>query len=221
MQKKGSLEEQRLYSLTAIEREEAQKGYLQIAGLDEAGRGPLAGPVVAAACVIAPGELIRGVDDSKKLSSKQRAEVFQRIISHPNVLFAVGVVEPHVIDRINIFQATICAMLEAVELLRSTPDLLLVDGLHLPHPTIRCRKIIQGDRLSQSIAAASIIAKQTRDRIMCSYHEKYPHYGFDRHKGYGTVVHKKALQTYGPCAIHRRSFSPVKVMVDTTDQTKT
>ncbi|MDP1835968.1 MAG: ribonuclease HII [Chlamydiales bacterium] len=206
-------ERERLFALTAIEREERTKGTRIIAGVDEAGRGPLAGPVVAAACIIPPRIFIPGVDDSKKLTPLQRREVFERIIKHPRITYAIGIVEVDVIDSINIFQATVQAMLKAINALAEKPELLLVDGMRLPHPEIPCRKVIGGDALSQSIAAASVIAKETRDDLMRGYHVQWPHYGFDQHKGYGTELHRAALEAHGPCSIHRRSFEPVKSMV--------
>lgn len=196
--------------MTEYERACYSKGYGKVAGIDEAGRGPLAGPVVAAACILPPGLLIPGVDDSKKLSPAQRRRLFEFITQHPGIHYAVGVVSEKIIDKINILEATKAAMLEAVEGLNSDPDYLLVDGLKLHHPKIPSEKIIKGDQLSLSIAAASIIAKVTRDEIMKQLHEKYPVYGFDKHAGYGTAFHREAIEKHGPCNAHRITFEPVK-----------
>jgi len=200
----------RLHELTSLERLARSKGFLTIAGIDEAGRGPLAGPVVAAACIIPGGVYISGVNDSKQLSPKRRAEIYDSIVSNDRIIFAVGQISSLEIDEINIYQATIQAMLQAVARLSCIPDYLLVDGLKLPHKTIPGAKITQGDTKSQSIAAASIIAKETRDKLMREFHEMWPHYGFDQHKGYGTEKHRKAIEVHGPCAIHRMTFEPLK-----------
>ena len=199
----------RLQQLLHYEEAARRLGYRILAGVDEAGRGPLAGPVVAAACIIPEGILLPGVNDSKQLSARQREILFKQITEHPSIVYGVGIVSPEEIDRINILQASIKAMIHAVELLSVCPDYLLVDGLKLPYPT-PSEKIIKGDAKSQSIAAASIIAKETRDALMFKYHEQWPQYGFDRHKGYGTRKHLDALSMHGPCPIHRMTFEPVK-----------
>ncbi|CUI17004.1 ribonuclease HII [Candidatus Protochlamydia naegleriophila] len=203
----------RLVSMTAYEEGMYLKGYQCIAGIDEAGRGPLAGPVVAAACILPRGLLIPQVNDSKKLTPKIRERLFGRLLNDPSVRYGIGIVEPIDIDRINIYQATIQAMLIAVQQLPVPPDCLLVDGMPLPHPNLPCLKIIKGDQLSQSIAAASIIAKETRDRLMNDYHLQWPQYGFNQHKGYATERHLEAILQHGPCQIHRRSFDPIKSMI--------
>jgi len=203
-----SPEEERLHLLTQYEREATTSGFNCIAGIDEAGRGPLAGPVVAAAIILPSALLIPGINDSKKLSPKLRKQLFEQLIRSA-IDYAVGVVDAVEIDRINIYQATIIAMLSAVAKLKIVPDCLFVDGMALPHPAIPSKKIIRGDQLSQTIAAASIIAKETRDALMVEYHAQWPHYGFDRHKGYGTEMHLEALERLGPCPIHRMSFKPV------------
>ncbi len=203
-------EHERLLAMTSYEQAAYSKGHRMIAGIDEAGRGPLAGPVVAAACILPPNLLIPGINDSKKLTPKKRGELFLLLIKNPLVHYGVGIVDERIIDEINILEATKLAMLQAVNNLEITPDYLLVDGLKLPHPTIPGEKIIKGDTLSQSIAAASIIAKETRDRIMLELHKKYPEYGFDRHSGYGTEMHREAISRIGPCEIHRRTFEPIK-----------
>lgn len=204
-------EMKRLLILNKYEDEARLNGFRQIAGIDEAGRGPLAGPVVAAACIIPQSIYFPGINDSKLLTAEERNQLFNQITQDICVQYAIGIVDWIEIDRINIYQASIKAMLEAVAKLSLEPDCLLVDGLKLPHPTLPCTKIIKGDSLSQSIAAASIIAKVTRDRIMIDYHQKWPQYGFNKHKGYATPQHLKALKEHGPCEIHRRSFEPVEV----------
>ena len=197
--------------MLTFERAAKGNGKTCIAGLDEAGRGCLAGPVVAGACVIPDHIRIVGINDSKQLSPTQRENLFEIMLSHPEIHIGIGIVEPKEIDRINIYQASIKAMLKALKNLPVEPDHMLVDGLVLPHPKIPCEKLIKGDTLSQSIAGASIAAKVTRDRLMVKqYHLKYPQYGFDRHKGYGTEVHLEALDKHGPCPIHRYSYAPVK-----------
>jgi len=197
---------ERLQKLMAYETKAYQNGYEIVAGIDEAGRGPLAGPVVAAVCILPRSRLISRINDSKKLSPKLRDEIFQEFTNDPEIQYGIGIVDSEEIDRINIYQATIQAMLLAVEQLKIQPDYLLVDGLNLMHKTIPSEKIIKGDQLSGSIAAASIIAKETRDRLMVHYHDKWPEYHFNQHKGYGTEIHRRALQKYGFCPIHRRSF---------------
>lgn len=201
---------QRLQNLTFFEREARKKGFQIVAGIDEAGRGPLAGPVVAAACIFPPNHLLWGVDDSKKLTPKVRCELFEQILSDSLILYGIGIVSAEEIDRINIYQATIQAMQLAISNLPLKPEMLLVDGMALSSQNIPYEKIIGGDAKSQSIAAASIIAKETRDRLMLQYHAEWPDYGFDRHKGYGTALHKEALSRLGPTPIHRHSFEPVR-----------
>jgi len=181
--------------------------------VDEVGRGPLAGPVVAAACFIPADLYISGINDSKKVKEKDRKEIFHFLTHHPHIDYGVGIVSCEEIDRINIFQATIRAMLSAIKQLMTPPDYLLVDGLHLPHPSIFCHKLIGGDARSFAIAAASIIAKETRDQLMIDYHSEWPSYGFDQHKGYGTPKHLAAIAKNGPCPIHRKSFAPIKFLI--------
>lgn len=184
-------------------------GASRLAGIDEAGRGPLAGPVVAAAVILPIPEPIPGLNDSKKLTSSARERLFD-IINDKASAVGVGIVAPETIDRINIYQATRLAMVQAVRQLSLSPDYLLIDGpmsLDLDTPQ---QGIVKGDRRSCSIAAASIIAKVTRDRIMEEFHETYPHYGFSAHKGYGTKAHKEAIMKHGPCPIHRKCFRGVK-----------
>jgi len=202
-------EMQRLRELQAYEKTARLAGYRWIAGVDEAGRGPLAGPVVAAACMIPEAVYISGINDSKKLTPKQRKILFETLIAHPQVTCGVGIISHLEIDRINILQATIVAMKQAVEALCQKPDYLLIDGLALSNYCIPNTKIIKGDSKSYMIGAASIIAKETRDKIMEEYHEQWPEYGFNKHKGYGTQMHRNAIKHYGPCPIHRKTFEPV------------
>jgi ribonuclease HII len=203
-------EKLRLKALMVYEDTARKQGFCRIAGIDEAGRGPLAGPVVAAACIIPEGILLPGVNDSKKLTPQKRGELFAKISQDSRIFFSIGIIAPEVIDEINIYQATIRAMFQAIEKLICKPDLLLVDGMQLQYPEIPAQKIIGGDGKSHAIAAASIIVKETRDRLMCEYHEQWPKYGFDKHKGYGTEKHLRALAEHGPCPIHRKSFAPIK-----------
>lgn len=176
-----------------------------ICGIDEAGRGPLAGPVVAGAVILPKGLKIPYLNDSKQLSEKKREELYD-VIMEQAVSVGVGIVSPERIDEINILQATYEAMREAVGTLSYRPDVLLNDAVIIPELTIPQEKIIKGDAKSLSIAAASVIAKVTRDRMMKAYHELFPEYGFEKHKGYGSKEHIEMIQKIGPCAIHRRSF---------------
>jgi ribonuclease HII len=194
------------------EEEAYSQGYARVAGIDEAGRGPLAGPVVAAACILPASFDVSCLNDSKLLSAPQREAAFELLTTHPHVEYCVALVDAPVIDEINILQATIRAMLESVQGLVDGPDFLLVDGLKLPHPAIPSKKIIKGDQQSVSIAAASILAKVTRDRIMVDADRTWPAYGFAKHKGYGTAVHRAAIEEHGPCPIHRFTFAPIKTM---------
>ncbi|WP_408954570.1 ribonuclease HII [Natroniella sp. ANB-PHB2] len=187
----------------------SQQGYNLIAGIDEAGRGPLAGPVVAAAVILPVDTLILGVDDSKKLSEKKREELFA-IIQEQALGIGVGIVDSQTIDRINILQATYQAMLEAVANLEQEPNYLLIDAEHLPGTDLAQAAITEGDSNSVSIAAASIIAKVTRDRLLVGYDQQFPEYNLAQHKGYGTQEHIQALEQYGPTPIHRTSFKIVK-----------
>ena len=179
-----------------------------IAGIDEAGRGPLAGPVVASAVILPEGLVITGIRDSKKIAENQRRAIFWMIVSHA-VAMGVGIVEADVIDRINILQSTRFAMKLAVEDLGIRPDILLIDAVKLADIDIKQQSIIRGESVSASIAAASIIAKVVRDDIMLDYHEKYPEYGFMEHKGYATKKHIECINSFGPCPIHRMSFRKV------------
>jgi ribonuclease HII len=180
-----------------------------IAGVDEAGRGPLAGPVVVAAVILDPEIRLDGLDDSKRLSAAQRENLFPLIC---NAALAWSVVEVSVgeIDRVNILQATLYGMRKAVESLSLCPQITLIDGNRAPELPGEVRTIVQGDRLEPVISAASILAKVSRDRTMLELHQQFPDYGFDRHKGYPTPGHLRQLEHFGPCAIHRRSFGPVR-----------
>lgn len=184
-----------------------------IAGVDEVGRGPLAGPVVAAAVILSPHQPIEGLRDSKKLSAKQR-EYLAKLIKSQAVAWGIGEADPQEIDQINILQASLRAMERAVAQLTCLPHQVLVDGKQCPNLAMACKAIVGGDDLEPCISAASILAKVVRDDYMTQIALKYPEYGFERHKGYGTKVHLAALQQYGPCAIHRLSFAPVKRIVD-------
>jgi ribonuclease HII len=179
-----------------------------VCGVDEAGRGPLAGPVVAAAVVLDPANIPPGLNDSKKLTETARENLFAHILATAEV--GVGVADVARIDRDNILAATMWAMAEAVNDLATRPDLALVDGNRAPQLACECRTVVKGDATAVSIAAASIIAKVTRDRIMRRIDEAYPAYGFARHKGYGSPYHLDALARLGPCEHHRRSFAPVR-----------
>lgn len=176
-----------------------------VAGCDEAGRGPLAGPVVAAAVILPKFFFHPEIDDSKKLTPQKREKLFY-LIQRSAVSFAFGIVPPEIIDEINILQATKLAMREAINGLRPQPEVVLIDALELEGLEIAQYSIIRGDRLSISIAAASILAKVKRDMIMLEYHRQYPWYGFDKNKGYPTSYHRQCLRKYGPSPIHRKSF---------------
>jgi len=191
-----------------FEAEVRTRGFRVIAGLDEAGRGPLAGPVVAAAVVLPPKGKWTGVDDSKKLSPAQREKIFPLLLEKA-LGVGVGIVEAQEIDRLNILQASLKAMQLAVEKLPLPPDFLLIDGIHALRVPLPQQTIPKGDQRCLSIAAASIVAKVTRDRLMTAYHDQYPQYNFARHKGYGTKEHLQAIGKYGCCPLHRRSFRTI------------
>ena len=182
-----------------------QEGYQLIAGIDEAGRGPLAGPVVAAAVIFPPDYVNVEINDSKQLSARKREKLYE-VIKSEAVAVGMGVVDADIIDRLNILRATLQAMREAVLELSTSPDFLLIDGLHCIPILTPQKPLVKGDSLSVSIAAASIIAKVSRDRIMEMYHRQFPQYNFMRNKGYGTEEHRNAIKQFGMCKIHRRSF---------------
>ncbi len=196
-------EDMRLEKMLIYERKYAEDGV--IAGLDEAGRGPLAGPVVAAAVILDPDDPIRYVNDSKQLSEKRREELFEEIMKRA-VSVGIGIESPETIDDINILQADYAAMRKALSKLQPQPQVLLNDAVTIPDVSLHQVPIIKGDAKSLSIAAASIIAKVTRDRMMYDLDTQYPEYGFAKHKGYGTAEHIAAIKKYGPCPVHRRTF---------------
>ena len=194
--------------MQSFERAAKQKGYRMIAGIDEVGRGPLAGPVVAAAVILPEGMEDIGLDDSKKLSAKKREEIFE-MIKEQAVAIGIGIVDAFTIDKINIYEASKVAMKRAIELLPEQPDYLLIDAMRLD-TGIPEEGIIKGDAKSISIAAASIVAKEVRDQMMKDYEQLYPGYGFAQNAGYGTKAHIEGLEKLGPTPIHRMTFAPVK-----------
>lgn len=196
---KLSVQEKLKYELECL-----AKGYKYIAGVDEVGRGPLAGPVVCSAVIMPIDDLIEGIDDSKKLSEKKR-NTLSELIKEKAICYNIAEVSPEVIDQINILEATKLCMKNALEGLKIKPDIALVDALTLD-VDIPVVNIVKGDFLSYSIGAASIVAKVYRDNLMTEYAKQYPEYSFEKHKGYGTAAHCQALRDFGPCAIHRRSF---------------
>jgi ribonuclease HII len=185
-----------------------KKGFLLIAGIDEAGRGPLAGPVVAAAVILQEGIRIDGLRDSKKVPEKERESLFHEIRKLSSDI-GIGIVGHDDIDLLNILRATKLAMQHAVSKLSTPPDLLIIDAVSLPSVSIKQLSPFKGESVSASVAAASIIAKYTRDRIMLDYHEQYPQYNFNKHKGYSTKEHLEMIRIHGPCPIHRKSFCRV------------
>ena len=199
-------EEQRLNELKEIDKSYFKEGYNYICGIDEAGRGPLAGPVVVAAVIMPKDSMIEGVNDSKKVSEKKREKLYELIIEEA-ISYSVGIVDQNEIDRINILNATKAGLTEAVRTLKVKPELILVDALtNIDNCGVPYQSIIKGDAKSYSIAAASIIAKVTRDRIMREWDKVYPQYGFEKHKGYGTAEHISAIKENGLCPLHRLSF---------------
>ncbi len=204
------LDDFRADDLWSFERQLRHENILRVAGVDEAGRGPLAGPVVSAAVILPDDCPIQGLNDSKKLSPTRRELLFEEIYASA-LAVGIGIVDREAIDRINILQASLLSMRMAVAKLSPPPDYLLIDGkFTLAHTATPQQAIVKGDARSASIAAASIVAKVSRDRLMHSYHRQYPLFGFDRHKGYPTRAHKAAIAAHGPCPIHRRSFRGVK-----------
>ncbi len=188
-----------------------------MAGVDEAGRGALAGPVVAAAVILRPGARLRGLADSKALTPAARERLYRRIRDQA-LAVGVGSAEAATVDAANILQATLMAMGQAVAGLQPQPEIVLVDGTIAPPLAVACRTIPHGDALVPHISAASIVAKVTRDRLMANLAAQYPAYGFDRHKGYGTADHQAALRRHGPSPVHRITFGPVRAVVDARDQ---
>ncbi len=195
----------KLAEMKQYEEELYAGGIRYIAGIDEVGRGPLAGPVVAAAVILPSDFDILGVDDSKKLSEKKREELYTLITKYA-VSYSIGIIDNFTIDEINILEATKLAMKQAVEKLETKPEYILIDALTLKGIDVPQRGIIKGDSLSVSIAAASIVAKVTRDRLMTEFHRQYPQYAFDQNKGYGTKIHYEGIHCHGLCSLHRRSF---------------
>lgn len=206
-------EKERLEHMLVLEEKHYQEGHQVICGIDEAGRGPLCGPVVAAAVVLPRGACIEGVNDSKKLSQKKREQVYEEILKNA-LSVSVGIADVDVIEEVNILNATKLAMKKALESLLVKPDMVLIDGNQKIHTDIKQETVISGDAISESIAAASIIAKVTRDNMLIEYDKQYPEYGFAKHKGYGTKAHIEAIQRYGLTPIHRPSFCTKFVTVE-------
>lgn len=188
-----------------FEKEALAKGYKSVCGVDEAGRGPLAGPVCAAAVILPEGVIIDGVNDSKKLSEKKRESLFD-VIREQALSYSIAYATVDEIEEINILNATMLAMRRAINGLDIKADYAMIDGNKIPPLDIDAECIVKGDAKSMSIACASILAKVSRDRLLYKYAEEYPMYGFDKHKGYGTKVHREAILKYGPCPYHRKSF---------------
>lgn len=188
-----------------FEKEALAKGYKSVCGVDEAGRGPLAGPVCAAAVILPEGVIIDGVNDSKKLSEKKRESLFD-VIREQVLSYSIAYATVDEIEEINILNATMLAMRRAIDGLEIKADYAMIDGNKIPPIDIDAECIVKGDAKSMSIACASILAKVSRDRLLYKYAEEYPMYGFDKHKGYGTKVHREAILKYGPCQYHRKSF---------------
>jgi ribonuclease HII len=216
-QGKNRAEGQRLRHLLRFESELWEQGHLHIAGVDEAGRGPLAGPVVAAAAILPRGWRLEGLDDSKKIAEEARRDELAEAIKRGAVAWAVGEADAEEIDRLNIRRASLLAMHRAVQALGIQPDYVLLDAFTIPECTLPQRGIIKGDTLSMSIAAASVLAKTTRDRLMRELDARYPGYGLAEHKGYPTAEHVRALREKGVLPIHRRSFAPVREALGVTE----
>ena len=190
-----------------------EAGKKVVCGVDEAGRGPLAGPVVAAACVFPEDLVIDAINDSKQMTEEEREAVFEELMADDRVLKSVCVIDHERIDEINILEATMEAMAKSVEGLSTNADWVLIDGNRVPPPLVdRAEAIVKGDAKSVCIAAASVLAKVTRDRMMVAIAEKHPEYGFEGHKGYGVKAHMEAIHKHGPCPYHRKTFAPMKYM---------
>ncbi len=194
-----------------------EAGFSCICGIDEAGRGPLAGPVVTAAVVLPEGYELAGLTDSKQLTAKKREKLFQQLMADERVQKSIAAATAAEIDELNILRATHLAMARAAQGLPQTPDFALIDGLPVPNFPLPSKSIVKGDSRSLSIAAASILAKVTRDRLMTELDTQYPAYGFAKHAGYGTAAHLAALREHGPCPEHRRSFAPVAQLLAQPD----
>ncbi len=186
-----------------------QRGHHLIAGIDEAGRGPLAGPVCVSAVILPEGFEHESLNDSKKLTEKKRERIYEELTSCSDLTWSVDMAHVAEVDAVNILQATYAAMRRAALALDTVPQIVLIDGRPVPKFPFTQEAIVKGDSISLSIAAASVIAKVTRDRFMLEAARQYPHYGFEKHKGYGTAAHLVALRQHGPCPLHRRSFAPV------------
>lgn len=202
-------EEERLIKLKQMEKEiyDNNNNIQLICGVDEAGRGPLAGPVVVACCIMPKDSMIEGINDSKKVSEKKREIIYEKIVEEATA-YGVGIIDQKEIDHINILNATKVGVTRALQDMAEKPDLILIDALEkIDTLGVPYKSIIKGDEIAYSISAASIIAKVTRDRIMRQWDEVYPEYGFERHKGYGTAYHIQAIKEYGLCPIHRKSFT--------------
>lgn len=195
--------------MMAYERKNYQLGKKRIAGIDEVGRGPLAGPVVAAAVILPEDFYLPGINDSKQMSKSMREMLYDKIIEHA-ICYSIGIIDNNEIDRINIYQATIRAMKQAISRLSPVPDHLLIDAMPLSNMPYTMDSIIKGDEKSISIAAASILAKVTRDKMMLDLHNEFPNYYFNKNQGYGTKDHIKAIEAYGITPFHRQSFAPIK-----------
>ncbi len=193
----------------SFERQLHKRGYRLVAGIDEAGRGPLAGPVSVAAVILPKGFRHGELNDSKKLSAKKREAIYEELTNHPGIFWHSVQIDAQTIDQINILQATWKGMAEAFSGLAKKADIALIDGKPIKHFPGEHVAVVKGDSLSLSIAAASVIAKVERDQVMVQFSQRYPEYGFERHMGYGTKVHLDALKKHGPCPIHRMSFAPV------------
>lgn len=198
-------EQERLKHMLEIEESLYEKGYKLVCGVDEAGRGPLCGPVVAAAVILKPGQMIDGVNDSKKISEKKREKLYEDIMANA-LAVGVGMSDVDVIEDVNILNATKLAMKEAISNLKVQPEYVLIDGNQMIDINIDAETVVSGDAKSESIAAASIIAKVTRDRMLLDWDKEYPEYGFAKHKGYGTKAHIEAIGKHGLTPIHRKSF---------------
>ncbi|TGE32823.1 ribonuclease HII [Desulfosporosinus sp. Sb-LF] len=208
-QQAQAVEQARIQQLLVEEKKLWEQGFLLLAGIDEAGRGPLAGPVVAAACILPAKFDLAGLNDSKMLTESKREKLYTQIQAQA-IDYAIGSAEPAEIDALNILEATKLAMKRAIEGLKVRPHYLLIDALKLPDVHLPQLALIGGDHLSATIAAASILAKVTRDRLMVELHTLYPEYTFSKNKGYGTSEHMQVLRRLGPCPLHRKSFAPVK-----------
>ena len=198
-------EQERLKHMLEIEASLCEKGYKLVCGVDEAGRGPLCGPVVAAAVILKPGQMIDGVNDSKKISEKKREKLYEDIMANA-LAVGVGMSDVDVIEDVNILNATKLAMKQAINNLKIQPEYVLIDGNQMIDITMDAETVVSGDAKSESIAAASIIAKVTRDRMLLEWDKEYPEYGFAKHKGYGTKAHIEAIGKYGLTPLHRKSF---------------